>query len=79
MGRNDPRAKRPTGETTHIIRANRPTPKTRAKRPRANRPGETTHRRNDPDSALTDGRVESLDTRSRIVDNSDTGEKDGTA
>ena len=26
-----------------------PTPKTRAKRPRAKRPGETTHGRNDPD------------------------------
>ena len=51
-GRNDPRAKRPTGETTHLIRANRPTPKTRAKRPRAKRPGETTHGRNDPDSSL---------------------------
>ena len=49
-GRNDPRAKRPTGETTHLIRAKRPTPKTRAKRPRAKRPGETTHGRNDPDS-----------------------------
>ena len=49
-GRKDPRAKRPTGETTHLIRANRPTPKTRAKRPRAKRPGETTHGRNDPDS-----------------------------
>ena len=52
-GRNDPRAKRPTGETTHLIRANRPTPKTRAKRrraerPRAKRPGETTHGRNNP-------------------------------
>ena len=46
-GRNDPRAKRPTGETTHLIRAKQPTPKTRAKRPRAKRPGETT-RRNDP-------------------------------
>ena len=51
-GRNDPRAKQPTGETTHVIRANRPTPKiranrptpkTRAKRPRAKRPGETTN------------------------------------
>ena len=49
-GRNDPRAKRPTGETTHLIRAKRPTPKTRAKRPRAKRHGETTHGRNDPDS-----------------------------
>ena len=49
-GRNDPRAKRTTGETTHLIKANRPTAKTRAKRPRAKRPGETTHGRNDPDS-----------------------------
>ena len=49
-GRKNPRAKRHTGETTHLIRANRPTPKTRAKRPRAKRPGETTHGRNDPDS-----------------------------
>ena len=55
MGRNNPRAKRPTGETTHLIRANRPTPKTRAKRPRANRPGETTHGRNDPDSSQPAG------------------------
>ena len=52
-GRNDPRAKRPTGETTHLIRANRPTPKTRAKRPRAKRPGETTQGRNDLDSFLS--------------------------
>ena len=49
-GRNDPRAKRPTDETTHLIRANRPTHKTRAKRARAKRPGETTHGRKDPDS-----------------------------
>ena len=54
MGKNDPRAKRPTGETTHLIRANRPTPKTRAKQPRAKRPGETTHGRNDPDSSEHD-------------------------
>ena len=44
--RNDPRTKQPKGETTHVIRANRPTPKTRAKRSRAKRPGETTHGRN---------------------------------
>ena len=50
-GQNDPRAKRPTGETTHLIRANRPTPKTRAKRLRAKRPtGETTRIPFHPDS-----------------------------
>ena len=47
MWRNDPRAKQPTVETTHLIRANRPNPKTGAKRPRVNRPGETTLGRND--------------------------------
>ena len=49
-GRNNSRAKQLTGETTHILRAKRPTHKTRAKRLRAKRPGETTHGRNDPDS-----------------------------
>ena len=52
-GRNYLRAKRPTGETTHLMRANRPTPKPRAKRLRAKRPSETTHGRNDPDSFQT--------------------------
>ena len=42
-GRNNSRAKQLTGETTHIMRAKRPTHKTRAKRLRAKRPtGETT-------------------------------------
>ena len=49
-GRNNSRAKQLTGEMTHLIRAKRPTHKTRAKRLRAKRPGETTHGRNDPDS-----------------------------
>ena len=45
-GRNNSQAKQLTGETTHLIRAKRPTHKTRAKRPT----GETTHGRNGPDS-----------------------------
>ena len=51
-GRNDSWAKQLKGETTHLIRAKRPTNKTRAKRLRAKRPGETTHGRNDPDSTI---------------------------
>ena len=49
QGRNNSRAKQLTGETTHLIRAKRPTLKTRVKRLRAKRPGEMTHGRNDPD------------------------------
>ena len=41
-GRNNSQAKQLTGETTHLIRAKRPTHKTRAKRLGAKRPGETT-------------------------------------
>ena len=59
-GRNNSRAKQLTGETTHLIRAKRPTHKTRAKRLRAKRPGETTHGRNDPDSTGTALPVNSL-------------------
>ena len=52
-GLNNQPAKQLTGETTHLIRAKRPTLKTRAKRLGAKRPGETTHGRNDPDSSNT--------------------------
>ena len=50
MGRNDPRPKRLTAETTHQNRPNRLTPKSGRNDPGRNDPADTTHGRNDPDS-----------------------------
>ena len=52
MGRNDPRPKRLTAETTHQNRPNRLTPKFGRNDPGRNDPAETTHGRNNPDSTV---------------------------